>query len=119
MTDEKGFTMKETGVVEEKESHGSTGKKQPVGDEASKIPLPEINFSTFIMSLNASALVNLGMMDDPITGQKSKNLTLAKQTIDLISMLQDKTMGNLTSDEEKMVKTFLYDLRIIYVREKE
>jgi hypothetical protein len=46
-----------------------------------------------IFSLNSSALVQLGMMEDPMTGQKAKNLPLAKQTIDVISMLEEKTRG--------------------------
>jgi hypothetical protein len=79
---------------------------------------PTINFSTFIFSLNSSALVQLGMMEDPITGEKSKNLPLAKQTIDIISMLEEKTKGNLDADEAAMLKNILYDLRIHYVKER-
>ncbi|MDQ1330547.1 MAG: hypothetical protein QG578_810, partial [Thermodesulfobacteriota bacterium] len=78
----------------------------------------EINFPTFIMSLNASALVNLGILDNPATGKKEINLILAKQTIDILCMLEEKTRGNLTADEESMLKNILYDLRIIYVKEK-
>jgi hypothetical protein len=82
------------------------------------MPLPEINFSTFIASLNASALVNLGIIADPATGVKEKSLPIAKQTIDIMSMLQEKTKGNLTVDEESILKSILYDLRMMYVREK-
>jgi hypothetical protein len=81
--------------------------------------LPAINFATFVFSLNSSALVQLGMMEDPMTGQKTKNLPLAKQTIDVISMLEEKTRGNLTADEAAMIKNILYDLRILYVKEKQ
>jgi hypothetical protein len=80
--------------------------------------LPEINFPTFIMSLNASALVNLGIVENPATGNKEVNLPIAKQTIDILSMLEEKTRGNLSKDEEGMLKSILYDLRIIYVKEK-
>ena len=83
----------------------------------SQPPLPTINFATFIFSLNSSALVQLGMMEDPMTGEKSKNLPLAKQTIDLLSMLEEKTQGNLDADEAGMLKNILYDLRIHYVKE--
>ena len=82
-------------------------------------PLPNINFATFIFSLNSSALVQLGLMEDPMTGEKSKNLPLARQTIDIISMLEEKTRGNLDKDEAAMIKNILYDLRILYVKEKE
>ncbi len=80
-------------------------------------PLPEINFSTFIFSLNASALVHLGAIEDPALGQKVKNLSLAKQTIDILNMLEEKTQGNLNKDEENIMRNILYDLRIAYVKE--
>ena len=89
------------------------------GDHAAEFQLPEINFATFIMSLNASALLNLGVIDDPNTGKKVKNLPIGKQTIDILAMLEEKTKGNLTKDEENMLKNILYDLRMIYVKEKE
>ena len=91
----------------------NTGQDSP----GSQTPLPTINFATFIFSLNSSALVQLGMMEDPMTGEKSKNLPLAKQTIDLLSMLEEKTQGNLDADEAGMLKNILYDLRIHYVKE--
>ena len=81
-------------------------------------PMPEINFATFVVSLNASALLHLGAIEDPTTGKTDKNLPMAKQTIDILSMLEDKTAGNLTKDEENLLKNILYDLRIIYVKEK-
>ena len=88
------------------------------GKREEESQLPEINFATFIMSLNASALLNLGVIEDPATQKKVKNLSLGKQTIDILGMLQEKTKGNLTNDEESMLKNILYDLRMIYVKEK-
>ena len=81
--------------------------------------LPEINFSTFVFSLNASALVNLGEIENPGTGKIEKNLALAKQTIDILGMLEEKTRGNLTADEANLLKSILYDLRLNYVKKKE
>jgi len=80
-------------------------------------PLPKINFATFVVSLNASALLHLGAIEDPTTGQTGKNLPMAKQTIDILSMLAEKTAGNLSTDEGKLLQNILYDLRIIYVKE--
>lgn len=80
--------------------------------------LPKMDFSMFIFSLNSSALVHLGVLDDPSTGEKSRNLQAAKQTIDILGMMEEKTRGNLTKDEEDMLKHILHDLRIIYVKEK-
>jgi len=79
---------------------------------------PKLDFSMFIFSLNSSALVNLGVLDDPATGEKEKNIPVAKQTIDILGMLEEKTRGNLTKQEEDMLKHILYDLRMIYVRER-
>lgn len=98
---------------ENKDTTSSGDKKDP----SKAAPFPSINFATFVFSLNSSALVQLGMMEDPMTGQKGKNLPLAKQTIDILSMLEEKTKGNLETDEAAMLKNILYDLRIHYVKE--
>lgn len=78
--------------------------------------LPEINFSTFIFSLNSSALVQLGVIKCPISGKKTTNSVVAKHTIDTISMLKNKTNGNLTSEESKMISNILYDLKMLYIK---
>jgi hypothetical protein len=90
----------------------------PTDESDQQPPLPEINFATFVVSLNASALLHLGAIEDPTTGKTDKNLPMAKQTIDILSMLEEKTAGNLSKDEENLLKSILYDLRIIYVKEK-
>lgn len=83
----------------------------------SNCQLPVIDFSTFIFSLNSSALVHLGAIEDPATGKKNKNLSIAKQTIDIIGMLEKKTNGNLTNEEKNLLKDILYNLRMLYVNE--
>jgi len=103
----------------EKEDEVPETEEADVSEEAEEdFQLPEINFATFIFSLNSSVLVHLGVINDPATGQKVKNLAIAKQTIDIMGMLEEKTQGNLTEDEESMLKNILYDLRMIYVKEK-
>ncbi|MBW1822300.1 MAG: DUF1844 domain-containing protein [Deltaproteobacteria bacterium] len=132
--EEKGFVIKDKRVFSQEEQdlnkEDKEPEKQPAKEEtkakeessaekqAAEAELPEINFPTFIISLNASALVNLGAIEDPASGTKVKNLSIAKQTIDILSMLEEKTRGNLTEEEEKILKNILYDLRIIYVKEK-
>ena len=78
-------------------------------------PLPKINFSSFIMSLYSSGLVQLGKVEDPSTGKKSVNLDLAKHTIDMIAMLDEKTKGNLTEEENNLLKALLSELRLAFV----
>jgi hypothetical protein len=132
--EKKGFTVKDRRFQsEEKEASPAkeTGQSASADDsqnrktrteggrrESSLPPLPALDFSTFIFSLNSSVLVHLGILEEPGTGKKGKNLPLAKQTIDLLGVLEDKTRGNLTPDEENMLKNMLHDLRLMYVREK-
>jgi hypothetical protein len=75
--------------------------------------LPEIDFGTFVMSLASSVLVHLGEIKHPDSA--GPNLPLAKQTIDILGMLQDKTRGNLTNEESQLLTNLLYDLRMKYV----
>ena len=103
-------------LTEEQEA-GDT-KPDEKEDEARDYPLPEINFPTFIFSLNSSALVHLGVIEDPAAGQQSKNLPMAKQTIDILGLIEEKTKGNLTDDEASMLKHILYELRMLYVKEQ-
>ena len=79
-------------------------------------PVPEITFSAFVYSLSTSALVHLGEIPEPISEKMDKNLPLAKQTIDILGLLQEKTKGNLTQEEENLLNSFLYDLRMRYVK---
>jgi hypothetical protein len=77
--------------------------------------LPEIDFATFVLSMASSALLHLGQMPDPDTQKTTANLPLAKQSIDILAMLQGKTRGNLSRDEEQLLENLLYDLRLKYV----
>ena len=82
-----------------------------------EMPLPEITLASFLISLSSSAFIHLGDMPDPVTGEVKKDLPLAKQTIDLLGLLREKTRNNLQEDEEKLFDHLLYDLRMRYVKE--
>lgn len=77
--------------------------------------LPAIDFTTLILSLSHSALMHLGDAPDPASGGLNVSLPLARQSIELIAMLQEKTRGNLSGDEERMLSQALFDLRMRYV----
>jgi len=77
--------------------------------------LPKVDFATFVLSLSHSALMHMGDAPHPETGGVQKNLLLARQTIDLIGMIEEKTKGNLTGDEERLITQILFDLRMRYV----
>ena len=86
---------------------------KPKDDEQQQV-LPEIDFATFILSMGSSVLVHLGEMDGP-DAEAERDLPLAKQTIDLLALLQEKTKGNLDEAEDNLLRSLLYDLRIKYV----
>lgn len=77
--------------------------------------LPAVDFVTFVVSMSHSALLHLGDAPDPSTGTREKNLPLARQTIDLLAVLQEKTRGNLSGDEERVLTQAIYDLRMRFV----
>jgi hypothetical protein len=75
----------------------------------------EINFANFIVGLSLEALAALGEIPDPSTGQRHSDLQAAQHFIDIIGMLREKTARNLDPDEEKLIETILFDLRMKYV----
>jgi hypothetical protein len=121
---EKGFVIRDkrfSATKEEKEESQIKEEGEIKGTphedaSAQEGPLPEIDFTNFMLSLSTSALIQLGEIQDPFTQKSTKNLPLAKQTIDLIGMLKEKTKGNLSADEEKVIEYVLYDLRMRYVK---
>jgi len=85
--------------------------------DASRPPrtLPPVDFTTFVLSLGSSALMHLGQVEQPGSDRAEKDLPMAKHTIDLLSMLQVKTRGNLTAQEDELLESLLYDLRLGFV----
>jgi hypothetical protein len=135
-TEDKGFTVKDKRFFqqsdEEKDRLREASKQQETAretyeTEANKSqstagpkaegPLPEISFASFIMSLGTSVFFHLGDLPHPETGVADKNLPMAKQTIDLLGILREKTRHNLTPEEENIFDHLLYDLRMRYVKE--
>lgn len=76
---------------------------------------PPIDFTTFLMGLASTALIHLGKAPDPDSGQIHVDLALARETLELLTMLRGKTRGNLTSDEERLFATMLADLQLQFV----
>ena len=122
--EEKSFVVRDKRFSAKKEEKGESQNREeekieetPGGDaSAQEGPLPEIDFTSFIFSLSTSALIQLGEIQDPFTQKLVRNLPLAKQTIDLIGMLKEKTKGNLTPEEERVIEYVLYDMRMRYVK---
>lgn len=75
----------------------------------------EINFTAFLISLSTQVLVHLGEMADPLTKQGARDLPAARHLIDILGMLAEKTRGNLDGDEDALLRSILFDLRMKYV----
>jgi hypothetical protein len=82
------------------------------------VPLPAIDFPGFVLSLGQSALIDLGAAPHPDSNEIHKDLRQARQTIDILAMLADKTKGNLNDAEDKLLSGLLYQLRLTFVAEK-
>lgn len=98
-------------------ANGRAAEGRPVteGERPAEGGLPEPDFVTFVLSLSTSAMLSLGALPRPETGKPAPDLALARQTIDILAMLQEKTRGNLTGEEERILDSVLYDLRMSYV----
>jgi len=76
----------------------------------------KMDFSAFILSLNASSLIHLGEIHDPELRERSVNIPAAKHTIEILEIIKDKTNGNLDEDEAKLLNDIIYTLRLKYVQ---
>jgi Domain of unknown function (DUF1844) len=89
-----------------------------MSDKVEPTSTPEgegVDFHTFVMSLGTSAMYHLGEIPDPDTGERRVNLTMSRQTIDILKMIKIKTQGNLDSRETDILERLLYDLKIKFV----
>ncbi len=111
VTDRRAFQADGTARSEPEQPPGAS----PEGPEADAAPTAgeEIDFTTFLISLAANAMHHLGEGPEGAAGKP--NLPLARQTIDIIGLLQHKTRGNLTGEEERLLDGVLYDLRMRFV----
>jgi len=78
-----------------------------------------MDFSTFVLSLASSAMIHLGIVEGEDTPSGQVDLISAKQLIDILGVLEQKTRGNLSDSEERLLKSLLYDLRVHYCDAKQ
>jgi hypothetical protein len=98
----------------EAEPSNRESEARPSG-EGSESTTPQVDFATFLFSLFSSALIQLGDMADPVTGKMEKNLQAAKQTIDILDILAKKTEGNLSDEEDNLLKNASAELKWKYI----
>ncbi len=126
MSDEeekKGFKVSDRRTFGDKKDEDTEKKAAEAPEEkveqARLEDIPPIDFTTFILSLSSSVLIHLGEVPDPISQKTATNLVQAKQTVDILSILEEKTKGNLTDREKKLFDNLLTDLRMRYLKASE
>ena len=128
VTDRRQFTL-EGEVREEEPQQPAQAQPPPLKEqqppkagqveEASPIPPPDssqaVDFASFLLSLATTGMVHLGEIPEPNTGQISEDLEGARQMIDILSLLKEKTEGNLSGEEAKLLENLLYELRMKFL----
>ena len=119
VADKATGTPDETKVVEETRKTAATEDARTSAGSAAEADLPgaedPASFASFMMSIASNAASSLGMMEHPVTGKREVDLELGKHWIDVLGMLQQKTRGNLLSQEQQILEGLLADLRMQYV----
>ena len=106
--DDKGFT-----VIDRR---GSAGETPPPPAESPQRQQPKVDFSMLAQSIAFSALHYLGLMTEPESGRASeRDLPLARHNIEILELLEEKTRGNLSADEAKLIANLLYEVRMHFV----
>jgi hypothetical protein len=114
VTDRRSFSSGSEAHPQEPPAPGAPPPaKEPAAKE--QTPLPPVDFGTFVLSLGSSAIMHLGEFQHPDSGKVEKDLAMAKHTIDILSMLEEKTKGNLNPQEAQLLESLLYDLRLRFV----
>jgi hypothetical protein len=128
---DSGFVVKDKRLFDEsgnerpqEEAQSSTAEEKPKDQESARTEpkqesdYPQVNFTNFVLSLSTSALFHFGDFPEHEGGASKKNLPAAKQTIDILDMLKEKTKGNLDENENNLIQGALYELKMRYVKEK-
>lgn len=122
VTDKRGFS--EDGEARAPED-AEKSEKEPVGEPSSTAggksaeqevpPRPAIDFPSYLLSYYTQGLVLLGEVPNPYTNKKEEDVEAARHTIDILSMLEEKTKGNLSKDEQQLLENVLYELRMKFM----
>ena len=104
-----------TSQEEKPKASQEPGQKEEAERTEEQDPSQGVNFASFLLSLVTTGMVHLGEIPEPNTGQKSEDLEGARQMIDILSLLQEKTEGNLSGEEAKLLENLLYELRMKFL----
>lgn len=110
---------KEFKVTDKRGQEKEVEEKEPqVKDQEEVKQFPEVNFINLAASLGTSCMMHLGLIENPNTKSKDVNIEMAQHEIDLLTMLETKTKGNLDKQEEEFMTQLLYELRMHFVQVK-
>ena len=115
--DRRHFDKEGNPLRPEKPEETQPATEKPRTEERrSTPPPPKIDFVSLVFFYVQSALVHLGELEDPVQHQTIENFDAARQMIDIVELLKEKTKGNLTPQEDHYIETMLFDLRMRYVQ---
>ena len=109
---ESGESRDDTAASAAAEKSASTASRS---ERDAEPVLEPVSFSTFVLGLSTQALLYLGEIESPLAGKVERDLTAAKDLIDVLGILREKTRNNLEQAEERLLDSILYDLRMRYV----
>jgi hypothetical protein len=118
VTDRRRFTDSGEARADDKSAAPQTDAATSTAASSHPDPaaaLEPVSFSTFVLGLSTQALLHLGEIQSPLTGNTERDMPAAKHVIDILGILRDKTRNNLEQAEEQLLETILYDLRLRYV----
>ena len=122
VTDKRGFrddgesqTPESSGNGEEIPADQSSSGAAGVPPKLEDADRPPIDFPSYLLSYYTQGLVLLGEVPNPYTNKKEEDVEAARHTIDILSMLEQKTKGNLTKEEQQLLETVLYELRMKFM----
>jgi hypothetical protein len=109
--DDKGFT-----VIDRRGSAAEASPAPPAPEPDAARPAPRVDFSMLVQSIAFSALHYLGLVTEPESGRAAeRDLPLARHNIEILELLEEKTRGNLSPEEAKLIGGLLYEVRMHFV----
>ena len=114
MTDRRRFTD-EAAARDAEAPPAEPERESPATASSRPSDLEPVTFSTFVLGLSTQALLHLGEIESPLAGKVERDLGAAKDIIDVLGVLREKTRNNLEQAEERLLDSILYDLRMRYV----
>jgi len=119
ITDKRGFREDGEMRAPDVSADAPSSSAEKPATEQDVPPRPPIDFPSYLLSYYTQGLVLLGEVPNPYTNKKEEDIEAARHTIDILTMLEQKTKGNLTKEEQQLLETVLYELRMKFMARKD